>query len=79
MMGSYWVAGKTVVNTNIGAYIINAPASARDDFRRGVISGYGENAESALKKAMQDAQQQMSSSAPNDRATSHGERPRTND
>jgi hypothetical protein len=61
------------------AYIINAPASARDDFRRGFISGYGENAESVLKKVMQDARQQNSSPAPNDRTSFQGERPRTND
>jgi hypothetical protein len=63
----------------VRAYIINAPPSARDDFRRGFISGYGENAESVLKKARQDAQQQISSPAPNNRTSSQGERPRTND
>lgn len=61
------------------AYIINAPASARDDFRRGFISGYGENAESVFKKATQDTRQRDSSPPPNDRTSSQGEHPRTND
>lgn len=39
------------------AYILDAPTSARDDFRRGFLSGYGEGAESILKKATQAAQQ----------------------
>jgi hypothetical protein len=41
------------------AYIINAPPSARDDFRRGFISGYGDDAESVLKKATEEARQQI--------------------
>jgi hypothetical protein len=61
------------------AYIINAPASARDDFRRGFTSGYGEKAEAVFQKAMQDAGQQDSSPTPNNRTSSQGERPRTND
>lgn len=39
------------------AYIINAPPSVRDDFRRGFISGYGEDAEAVLKKAAEEANQ----------------------
>jgi hypothetical protein len=39
----------------IRAYIINAPLSARDDFRRGFISGYGEDGKSVLKKAVEGA------------------------
>ena len=61
------------------AYIINAPASARDDFRRGFISGYGEKGESVLEKAMQDAGQPNSSTTPANRTDSPGERPRTYD
>jgi hypothetical protein len=41
------------------AYVINASPSARDDFRRGFISGYGEDGESFLKKAIEEAQQQI--------------------
>ena len=37
------------------AYTINAPLSVRDDFRRGFVSGYGDGAESVLKKAIQEA------------------------
>jgi len=39
------------------AYIINAPSWARDDFRRGFISGYGDDAESTFKKGFQQARQ----------------------
>jgi len=39
-------------------YVVNAPASAQDDFRRGFISGYGEDGESVYKKAVQDAGRQ---------------------
>lgn len=39
-------------------YVINAPTSVKDDFRRGFISGYGEDGESMYKKALQDAGQQ---------------------
>jgi hypothetical protein len=39
------------------AYIIYAPPSVRDDFRRGFVSGFGDGAESVLQKAMQDAGQ----------------------
>ncbi|MGD1020388.1 MAG: hypothetical protein ABSA12_13835 [Verrucomicrobiia bacterium] len=39
----------------VRAYIINAPLNARDDFRRGFVSGYGDGAESVLKKAIQAA------------------------
>jgi hypothetical protein len=39
------------------AYIIYAPPSVRDDFRRGFISGYGDGAESVLQRATQDARQ----------------------
>jgi len=61
------------------AYLINAPVSARDDFRRGFISGYGDKAETVFQKAMHDAGQLDSSPAANSRASSQGERPRTND
>ncbi len=37
------------------AYIINATASARDDFRRGFISGYREGSEAVWKKAFEEA------------------------
>src|SRR5436190_1450295 len=40
-------------------YIVNAPPSARDDFRRGFISGYGEDGESVYKKAIQDTEHQV--------------------
>jgi hypothetical protein len=39
----------------IRAYIINAPLSVRDDFRRGFISGYGEGGGTVLKKAAEEA------------------------
>ncbi len=39
------------------AYVINAPPGVRDDFRRGFLNGYGENADAALDKAMQQAAQ----------------------
>src|SRR6266850_2650928 len=62
------------------AYIINAPASARDDFRRGFISGYGENAESVFQKAMQDAGQQNPPPPPppSNHDGPQGDQPRTN-
>ncbi len=37
------------------AYIINAPPSAGDDFRRGFVTGYGDGAEAVLKKATEEA------------------------
>ena len=37
------------------AYIVNAPLNARDDFRRGFVSGYGDSGSSVLKKAIHEA------------------------
>jgi len=37
------------------AYIVNAPLNVRDDFRRGLVSGYGDGAASVLKKAIHEA------------------------
>lgn len=37
------------------AYIVDAPSSVRDDFRRGFVSGYGDGADSVLKKATDEA------------------------
>ena len=39
------------------AYIINAPSWVRDDFHRGFVSGYGDDAESTFKKGFQQARQ----------------------
>lgn len=39
------------------AYIINGPASAQDDFRRGFVTGYGEDGDAFFKKATEDASQ----------------------
>ncbi|HXI83489.1 MAG TPA: hypothetical protein VNL17_05295 [Verrucomicrobiae bacterium] len=39
------------------AYIINAPSWVRDEFQRGFVSGYGDDAESMYKKGFQQAQQ----------------------
>ncbi|HUI08387.1 MAG TPA: hypothetical protein VL486_15410 [Verrucomicrobiae bacterium] len=41
--------------TYVKAYITNAPAGARDDFRRGFVSGYGRNAEATFAKAVKAA------------------------
>ncbi len=38
------------------AQIANAPAGARDDFRRGFVAAYGSNGDAAFAKAMQQAQ-----------------------
>ena len=40
------------------AYVVNAPSWEQDDFRRGFISGYGDDGESAYKKGIEQAQQQ---------------------
>jgi hypothetical protein len=39
----------------VKAYILNAPPTARDDFRRGFIAGYGVNAEAAFDKVLKQA------------------------
>jgi hypothetical protein len=52
-----WDQFVAYVKTNI----VNAPAGARDDFRRGFISGYGENGDDAFTKALKQA----SASEPN--------------
>ena len=39
------------------AYVVNAPSWEQDDFRRGFISGYGDDGESAYKKGFEQAQQ----------------------
>ena len=41
--------------TYVKAYIVDAPAGARDDFRRGFVAGYGENGGAAIEKALKDA------------------------
>ena len=55
------------------AYIVNAPSWARDDFRRGFISGFGDDAESAYKKGFQQARQPSASKSEN--APSSGPNP----
>ena len=44
------------------AYIVNAPPWARDDFQRGFVAGYGDNAESTYKKGIQQVEQRKVSS-----------------
>jgi hypothetical protein len=44
------------------AYIVNAPPWARDDFQRGFVAGYGDNAESMYKKGIQQVGQRNVSS-----------------
>jgi hypothetical protein len=39
------------------AYIVNAPPSVQDDFRRGFIAGYGEGGQKVLKEAVKEARQ----------------------
>jgi len=45
------------------AYIVNAPSWSRDDFHRGFVSGYGDDAESIYRKGIQQAQQPRPSNA----------------
>jgi hypothetical protein len=44
------------------AYIVNAPSWVRDDFYRGFLAGYGDNAESLYKKGIRQARQPSVSS-----------------
>jgi hypothetical protein len=44
------------------AYVVNAPPWARDDFQRGFVAGYGDNAESTYKKGIQQVEQRNVSS-----------------
>jgi hypothetical protein len=45
------------------AYVVNAPQWARDDFQRGFVSGYGDNAESIYNKGIQQVRQLKAPSA----------------
>ena len=58
--------GKTVTRDwfveYLQAYIVNAPPWARDDFQRGFVAGYGDNAESTYKKGIQQVEQRKVSS-----------------
>ena len=50
--------------TYVKAYIVDAPAGARDDFRRGFLAGYGENGGAAFEKALNNASATATNAAP---------------
>jgi hypothetical protein len=60
------------------AYIVNAPPWARDDFHRGFVSGYGDNAEAIYRKGIQQAQQPRPASNENAPASEPGSNTKQN-
>ena len=56
--------------TYVKAYIANAPAGAREDFRRGFVAGYGEHGDAAFAKVLKDAGESVPNAAPSQSSNS---------